>query len=323
MLAQPAFPRRAAFLLSAALLSSSPFAAASEKEIPAAPATADEVFAAPPPVELNGFGSDEPAPRADMPSRGVITFGLNDFVHTTMEHWEQYDWAAFHPKRWGRYSVRMTYTLPRPTLPVQFKIGEQRLKKNVPGAREPKQILLGEVNIEKADIMPFAMYSPTAGAMPGIQIREVAFIPARESDETLETAEDGSITLPAKSATTWSEVMRYEPDDKKNCLGFWTEVDDFAEWEFLAGKPGRYRVVVTQGCGEGQGGSKVELRLADQRCEFIVEDTGGFQNWKDVEAGVIEIKQSGLQRLVIKPLDKKGKAVLDVSKVTLVPAGAE
>ncbi len=319
MPAQPALKSRAALLAGTALLAFAPFSVAADKAAPAAPATADDVFAAPPPVDLNGFGSDEPVARADMPSRGVITFGPKDFVHTTMEHWEQYDWAAFHPKRWGRYSIRLTYTLGRPTLPVQLKIGEQRVKKNVTGAREPKQITLGEVFIEKADILPFAMYSPTAGAAPGIEVREIAFVPARESDDTLEPAADGSLTLPAKAATTWSEVMRYEPDEKKNCLGFWTEVEDFAEWEFVLNQAGRYRVVVTQGCGEGQGGSKVEARLADQRCEFTVEDTGGFQSWKDVEAGVIEIKQTGLQRLVIKPVDKKGKAVLDVSKVVLLP----
>ncbi len=303
------------WLLSAALATG----IAAGNEIPAAPTTADEVFAAPPPVDLNGFGSDEPVARTDMPARGVIKFGPKDFVHTTMEHWEQYDWAAFHPKRWGRYSVRLTYTLGRPTLPVQLKIGEQRVKKNVPGAREPKQITLGEVYIEKADILPFAMYSPSTGAGPALEIREIAFVPVRESDDPIEPANDGSIILPAKAAATWSEVMRYEPKEEKNCLGFWTEVEDFAEWEFLAPQAGRYRITITQGCGQGQGGSKVEARLADQRCEFTVEDTGGFQNWKDIEAGLIEIRAPGLQRLALKPLEKKGKAVLDVHKVTLTP----
>ncbi len=312
--------RRFTALLSAASLASATAATAEEKAFPIVAASADEVFAAPPPVELNGFGSDEPAARADLPTRGVITFGPGDLAHTTMEHWEQYDWAAFHPKRWGRYSVRLTYLLARPSLPLQFKLGEQRLKKNVTGSRTPKQIILGQVDIEKADILPFAMYCPSFGAAPGLTIREIAFVPAPESADTIEPAADGAITLPAKAATTWSEQMRYEPKEEKNCLGFWTEVEDFAEWEFVAPQPGRYRVVVTQGCGAGQGGSKVEARLADQRCEFTVQDTGGFQNWKDVEAGVLEVKEPGLQRLVLKPLDKKGKAVLDVSKVTLTPA---
>ncbi len=323
----PFSPSRSAagLLPGVCLLACIAWSSAAEKEeaaaIPAPATSADAVFAAPPPMDLNGFGSDEPVDRPDMPSRGVIKFGPKDFVHTTMEHWEQYDWAAFHPKRWGRYSVRVTYTLGRPSLPVQFRLGEQRLKKNVPAAREPKQIHLGEVNIEKADIAPFSMFSPTSGAQPGMDIREVAFVPVRESDETLEPAADGSITLPAKAATTWSEIMRYEPKAEKNCLGFWSETEDFAEWEFVAPQPGRYRVVVTQGCGAGQGGSRVEARLADQACAFTVEDTGGFQNWKDIDAGVIEIKAPGLQRLALKPLEKKAKAVLDVSKVVLTPVG--
>ena len=318
----PVFPvlhPRAAVLASSVWLASLTIGVAAEKALPAAPTTADDVFAAPPPVDLNGFGSDEPVARVDQPTRGVITFGPKDFVHTTMQHWEQYDWAAFHPKRGGRYAIRLTYTLSKPTLPVQLKIGEQRVKKNVTGSREPKQILLGEVTIEKADILPFAMYSPAAGAGPVLDIREIAFIPTRETEGTIEPAEDGTLTLPAKAATTWSELMRYEPEEKKNCLGFWTEVQDFAEWEFVLKTAGRYRVLVTQGCGKGQGGSKVAARLGDQVCEFTVEDTGGFQNWKEIEVGMLEAKAPGLQRLVLQPLEKKGKAILDVSKVTLVP----
>lgn len=315
---------RAAVLASSLLLASLTGGTAAEKALPAAaPATAEQVFAAPPPVDLNGFGSDEPVARVDQPTRGVITFGPKDFVHTTMQHWEQYDWAAFHPKRWGRYAIRLTYTLSRPTLPVQLKIGEQRVKKNVTGSREPKQVVLGEVFIEKADILPFAMYSPSSGAGSVLDIREIAFIPTRESADPIEPAEDGSLVLPAKAATTWSETMRYEADEKKNCLGFWTDAQDFAEWEFVLPKPGRYQVRVTQGCGAGQGGSKVEARLGKQRCEFTVVDTGGFQNWKDVEVGILEIQEPGLQRLVIQPLDKKGKAILDVSQVTLVPVTAK
>lgn len=283
------------------------------------PGSADALFASPPSVDLNGFGSDEPVERADLPDRGVIRFTPKDFIHTTMEHWEQYDWTTFKPARWGRYNVRLTYTLTRPTLAVQFRLGETRLKKNLPGSKDVRQAYLGTVYIEKADLLPFAMFAPSAGAGPALDIREVALIPARESDDEITASTDGTLTLHAKNAITWSQAMRYEPKPEKNCLGFWTDPADFAEWEFVVTKPGRYQVTVSQGCGPGNGGSQVELRLNGQKAGFTVVETTGFQDWKDLAAGTLEIQQPGLQRLVVQPLDKKGKAVMDIQKIVLKP----
>jgi hypothetical protein len=293
---------------------------APETMLSKAPSSADEIFAAPPPIDLNGFGSDEPVERPDLPSRGVIKLGPKDFIHTTMQHWDQFDWAAFKPSRWGRYAVRMTYTLSRASLPVQLKIGDQRLKKNLTAAGEPAQVYLGEIYLATADAAPFSMFSPTSGPASVMDVKEIAFIPTRESSEPIQLSEDGGVTLHAKSATTWSQTMRYEPKPEKNCLGFWTDPADFAEWEFVSSKPGRYRVTVTQGCGPQNGGSQVEVRLNSQKSTFTVIETNGFQDWKDVDAGILEIVEPGLQRLVIQPLDKKGKAVMDVQKVTLSPA---
>lgn len=296
--------------------------AAPEPTVPMQGQTADAIFASPPPVELNGFGSDEVVERQDLPSRGVNKLGPQDFIHTTMEHWEQYDWTSMQVKRWGRFRVRLTYTLAKAGLPLQMRLGEQRLKKTLKNAPTPTQVTMGVVSIEKAGDVPFAMFTPSSGGGAGLEIREVAFIPTVEDDEEILTAEDGSITLLAKVATTWSETMRYEPKEEKNCLGFWTEVEDFAEWEFVTTKPGRYKVSVSQGCGNGNGGSRVEVRLGEQKLEFTVEETGGFQNWKLVEVGEIEVKQGGLQRLIVQPLDKKGKAVMDIQKVVLTPAAS-
>ena len=285
-----------------------------------APTSADEIFASPPPIDLNGFGSDEPVERKDLPTRGVVKLGPKDHIHSTMQHWEQYDWTTFKPTRWGRYSVRMTYTLSKPSLPVQFRLGDKRLKKSLSGSKEPKQVYLGEIYLPTADAAPFAIFAPTSGPAPALEVTEIAFIPTKEDDEPINAQDDGSITLPAKSATTWSQNMRYEPKPEKNCLGFWTDPADFAEWEFVATKPGRYRVTVSQGCSPGNGGSQVEVRLNGQKTTFNVVETAGFQDWKDVDAGIIEIKETGLQRLVIQPQEKKGKAVMDVQKVVLTPA---
>jgi hypothetical protein len=112
--------------------------------------------------------------------------------------------------------------------------------------------------------------------------------------------------------------MRYEPKPEKNCLGFWTETEDFAEWEFTVDKAGKYEVTVHQGCGSG-GGSEVALLLGDQKLEFTVKDTGGFQKWAPVNVGHLDIKEPGTYRLAVKPQSKNGGAIMDVQKIILAP----
>ncbi|MCB1211720.1 MAG: hypothetical protein KDK97_20535, partial [Verrucomicrobiales bacterium] len=285
-----------------------------------ASAAETEEAAAPTPVDVGAFGSDEPVERVDLPSRGIVVVKGSDMKHMPMQHWEQFDSKIITAKRWGRYQVRMTYTMKAATMAVQFKFGDQRLKKVLTASNTPLSTYLGAVSFAAAGDFAFALYTPASGVTAELAIQEIAFIPCSETDDAVVQAADGTITLPAKSATTWSEVMRYEPKPEKDCLGFWTSADDFAEWEFKATKPGRYTVVVTQGCGAGNGGSQVEVKLGDQKTSFSVQETGGFQDWKEVEAGTIEIPAAGTHRIVIDPVDKKSKAVMDVQKVVLKPA---
>lgn len=288
-------------------------------EKPLEPAKPQEpMFTAAAPVDLNGFGSEEPAVRADEPTRGVIVIDPKDIKHTNQQHWDQYDCTAFNAKRWGRYEVRVTYTLRNATLGTQFRFAQQPLKKTLVASSQPKRAVYGTVYVDKNGQYPFSLYAAATGNEPGFEIHEVAFVPAPEGSAPVQSA-DGSIVLEAGSATTWSENMRYEPKAEKNCLGFWTSEDDIAEWEFESLKPGRYKVTVVHGCGTGNEGSEVAVKLGAQELKFTVKDTGGFQKWSEAPVGEVEIKQKGTQRLVIDPVTKAKSAVLDVHKVLLTP----
>ncbi len=274
----------------------------------------------PEPVALNGFGSDEPVARTDEPTRGIIRVSPKDLKRMTAAHWEQFDCTELVAKRWGSYEVRVTYTLRHATLGSQFRLGDKSLKKTLMGSSQPKVLSYGQVYIEKPGTYPFVFYIAATGAEAGFEIQEVAFVPAPEGPAPT-IAADGSIVLEAKSATTWSEAMRYEPKPEKNCLGYWSSPDDFAEWSFDIAKPGRYKVAVFHGCGTGNEGSEVAVKHDGQELKFTTQDTGGFQNWKEVPVGEIEIKKVGTQRLIIDPVNKLKTAVLDVHKVVLTPAG--
>lgn len=274
--------------------------------------------------ELGEFGSGDPIERADMPQRGVICFKLTKENSNTVfmpgEHWEQYNFP-FEATRWGRYRVKLNYKLKAPSLGVQLKVNEKRLKKQLKYTGDLSgMVYLGELDISDAGPYFMALYTPPGVGWSKFELLELALIPMGGNGETVQRDDDGALHLLAKDATTWSEKMRYEPKPEKDCLGFWTETEDFAEWEFKVDKAGKYQVIVHQGCGHS-GGSQVEVELAGQSLEFKVQDTGGFQNWKPVPVGQVEISNAGVYRLSIKPKAKakQDEAIMDVHKVVLVP----
>jgi len=267
---------------------------------------------------LGDFGSEEPIERADLPSRGILNFKIEDKNKTFVpaEHWEQYNFP-FKAKRWGKYSVRITYILKSPSLGVQFKFGEDRLKKQlVSTAGRPRHAWLGEIYIPAAGDHFMALYTPNGVAWSTFELVEISLVPSAEGGEIKQMG-DGSVQLLAKDATTWSENMRYEPKPEKNCLGFWTMPEDFAEWEMKVDKPGRYTVTVHQ--GSSTGGTAVAVQFADQNLQFTVKNTGDFHKPEPVTVGEVKVEKPGTYRLALKPQKKSGGAIMDVQKVVLTP----
>jgi arylsulfatase A-like enzyme len=132
-------------------------------------------------------------------------------------------------------------------------------------------------------------------------------------------ADDGTVTLPARTARIHGTQLRYEPLPHKDTLGFWTRAEDAASWEFTVKKPGTFAVEVLQGCGKGQGGSEVEVSIGGQSRTFTVEDTGHFQNFKARTVGTLTLDRPGRYTLTIKPKKRAAAAVMDLRSVTLKP----
>lgn len=137
--------------------------------------------------------------------------------------------------------------------------------------------------------------------------------------------EQGTLLLPAHEARTHGDLLRYEPQPHKNTIGYWAKGTDWADWRLELKTPGEYSVEVLQGCGTGQGGSEVELRLIAEGAEqpvatarFNVLDTGHFQNFVRREIGTLRAERPGLYRLEVRPLKVAAKAVMDVREIRLV-----
>lgn len=142
-------------------------------------------------------------------------------------------------------------------------------------------------------------------------------------------AADGTITLSARAADVSGQQLRFEPAPHKNTLGFWTDANDFASWEFQVKQPGRFEIELLQGCGRGQGGSVVEIHVESAAAkvlanlEMTVEDTGHFQNFVPRMVGEVAIPAAGSYVLAVSPRSKAKAAVMDLRQVVLRPVGSK
>ena len=130
---------------------------------------------------------------------------------------------------------------------------------------------------------------------------------------------DGFVVLPAHEVTIHGANVRYEPPAHKNTVGYWTKATDWVSWDFVIRRPGRFTVELLQGCGKGSGGSEVEVSVDDQRLDFVVLDTGHFQNFVAREIGTLTFPRPGTYTITVKPKRKPGLAVMDLRQVVLKP----
>lgn len=138
--------------------------------------------------------------------------------------------------------------------------------------------------------------------------------------------DSGIILLPAKYAATHGSKLRFEPQPHKNTIGYWSDEHDTVEWTFQNAAAGDYEIDILQGCGKGHGGSKVTLLVADQPLDFVVEETGHFQNFIWRTLGTVTLEAGDAKEamsLKLTPQSKPGGAVMDVRAIRLCPTGSK
>lgn len=130
---------------------------------------------------------------------------------------------------------------------------------------------------------------------------------------------DGTISLHSRFAIVHGEMLRFEPQPHKNTIGYWVKEADWAEWTCIAPASRKYHVELRYGCGDGQGGSDLELTIGDAVLPFRVQSTGGFQAWREVQLGTVELTTGKTIRVTAKPKKKAKTAVMDIQQITLRP----
>ncbi len=130
------------------------------------------------------------------------------------------------------------------------------------------------------------------------------------------------IILTAAESSPHGKRIRYEPETYKNVVGYWTEVDDWVEWNTTIPADGTYRLEIHCGCGAGNGGSLVNVEIENnsqvQTVPWTVRDTGHFQNIVIEQLDDLKLT-AGSANLRVKPQKKAAAAVVDIREIHLTP----
>lgn len=232
----------------------------------------------------------------------------------------------YKPSRWGRYTVDLVFSADGGAgTEITVQVGSEKLTAARPstGSWYHYQTLsLGTIYLAEGNPFTVRVSCPKLVGVAVMNLKAVILRPAPEGEPSTQDAA-GALALRASNAITHSVRMRYEPQTNKNCLGYWVEPSDWAEWNFPVTQPGVFEIEVWQGCGKGNGGSQVAVEIAGQRREFVVADTGHFQAFVPRSLGRVELPITGTYNLAIRPIKKAGGAVMDIREIRLRPVPPE
>ena len=232
----------------------------------------------------------------------------------------------YKPTRWGMYDVSVTYANAGSAgseVEVAFGTTKVTGTLDTAGSRDGAATQsLGRLYV--ADTKPQSLAVRCTRQVDGVQVKTVTLAPACEGQPPTQ-ADDGVVTLHGRDATVQGTVLRYEPAEKKQTLGFWTRPTDAAVWSFTVTQADTFDVEVLQGCGPGQGGSVMTVAVdaaqpaALSPLEFTVEATGGFQDFRARVIGRVGPLAAGQHTLRIMPKQIAKQAACDIRQVRLVP----
>lgn len=223
--------------------------------------------------------------------------------------------------RWGRYRVLLTYSTASPDgTEIEVEMGGEKVGgtlKSTGSWYVYHTVELGDLNLAKEgqQTLTVRCLKKVGGAV--MNLKAVILVPTCEGTPPVQ-AENGGVLLHGRDATVNSTRLRYEPAEKKQTLGYWTNQQDAAQWTFTLTQGGEFDVEVHQGCGTGQGGSEMALSIGEQNSSFTVEETGHFQNFRPRIVGRVKL-EAGEHVLHVQPTKIAKTAACDIRQIRLIP----
>lgn len=217
---------------------------------------------------------------------------------------------------WGRCTKRIsgnstTLYLHVFNWPAEGKLVAPGLKNKVKSARllASGKRLAVENREEGAVIsLPAAAPDPISSTI----VLKFSGAPEVETAPILQHA-DHSVTLAASDARLHGSTLQYESGGGHDNIGYWTNPEEWVDWEFKVTQPGKFEVLAEIAA---LGAGKFDLAMGRQTLHGAAPVTADYTTFQTVSLGTVEISAPGSVTLAVHP-EKQSWAPINLKSVTL------
>jgi alpha-L-fucosidase len=128
--------------------------------------------------------------------------------------------------------------------------------------------------------------------------------------------QDGSISLPCTEANLHGSDIQTENVDDHDNIGYWTNPDDWCEWQFKVAHAGKFDVTADMAA---EGSASIELLAGESKLRAMVNATGSYERYSIVNLGSIEIPSAGAATVALHAV-KEGWHPVNVRSLRLAPS---
>jgi alpha-L-fucosidase len=130
---------------------------------------------------------------------------------------------------------------------------------------------------------------------------------------------DGSISLPAGEARLHGAAIQRESIGGHENIGYWTNPEDWGDWEFKVTRPGKFEVSAEVA---GPDTASFDLTVGESRLHATANGTGSYDRFRTAKLGAIGISAAGAQTLAVHPV-KEGWHPINLRSLRLMPAAPQ
>lgn len=133
----------------------------------------------------------------------------------------------------------------------------------------------------------------------------------------LSQSKNGGIELRGRDANLHGSTFKYESGGPLDNIGFWTDANDWPDWQFKVNQPGRFEVTAEIAAPASNG---FDVSLGNQTIHCAAPITGDFKQFQSVRLGQLKISDAGAVTLAVHPVKDKWQPMnLKVIRLTPVP----
>ena len=130
---------------------------------------------------------------------------------------------------------------------------------------------------------------------------------------------DGSLPLPAVAANLHGTTFKYESGGPLDDIGYWTNPDDWADWELNIKQPGKFKIVASIAAPAL---TSFELSVAGQTFHFSTPVTADYVTFATTNLGMVDIPATGKITLAVHPI-KDGWQPMNLKSIELTTVAAD